>query len=181
MNKNLKRLKTVKILRDIFLSSNSKELYKAFQCLKKEIFISELELESDFNHYFIGPTTPIASLYASVYFEEDTLMSQTTMDIRNLYEIMGFENSLKNKTPEDFLGLELDAYYQLLYIEIEKNIFYLKDLRVYFLHEHINLWIFKFIDKVKNYSNKNSKSINLIIEELNIFFKNELNMKGDIL
>ncbi len=92
-------------------------------------------------------------------------MTKTTMQIRDLYEIMGFKNSLKDKVPEDFIGLELDAYYQLLFIEIEKEIPYLKDLRTYFLCEHIDTWIFKFINRVLEHQDKNSNAIILIIKK----------------
>ncbi len=181
MKTNSERLKTAKNLRDIFLSNNSKELFKAFSSLFKDTNISEIELETDFNYYFIGPDAPIAPPYASIYLdEEDALMTKTTMQIRDLYEIMGFKNSLKDKVPEDFIGLELDAYYQLLFIEIEKDIPYLKDLRTYFLCEHINTWIFKFRDRVLEHKDKNSKVVNLIIEELDKFFINELKIKGEI-
>lgn len=182
MKINSERLETAKYLRDIFLSNNSKELFEAFSNLFKDVNISEIELETDFNYYFIGPDTPIAPPYASIYLdEEDALMTKTTMKIRDLYEIMGFKNSLKDKVPEDFIGLELDAYYQLLFVEIEKDIPYLKDLRTYFLREHINTWIFKFKDRVLAHKDKNSKIVNLIIEELDSFFKNELKIKGEIL
>lgn len=182
MNNDLNRLEISKNLRDIFLSDNSKELFNAFTNLKKENKTSELELETDFNRYFIGPDTPIASPYASIYLgEEEALMTETTMQVRELYTIMGFKNSLKNTLPEDFLGLELDAYYQLLYIEIEKNIPYLKDLRIYFLQEHIEKWIFLFINKVLESKEENSESIYLMINELNSFFQNELKLKGDLL
>jgi len=182
MNANSERLKTAKDLRDIFLSNNSKELFEAFSSLLEDTNISEIELETDFNYYFVGPDTPIAPPYASIYLdEEDSLMTKTTMQIRDLYEIMGFKNSLKDKVPEDFIGLELDAYYQLLFIEIEKEIPYLKDLRTYFLCEHIDTWIFKFINRVLEHQDKNSNAIILIIKKLDNFFKNELKIKGEIL
>lgn len=182
MNANAKRLKAAKDLRDIFLSTNSKELFEAFSSLLEDTDISELELETDFNYYFIGPDAPIAPPYASIYLdEEDALMTKTTMQIRDLYEVMGFKNSLKDKVPEDFIGLELDAYYQLLFIEIEKDIPYLKDLRTYFLIEHVNTWVFKFIQRVLEHKEKNSKAVILIIEKLDDFFKNELKIKGEIL
>ncbi len=181
MNTKQERLETIKALRDIFLSNNSKELLKAFLNLTKETKIPEMELETQFNRYFIGPDTPIAAPYASLYLnKEDSLMTKTTIQIRNLYEIMGFKNSLKNKVPEDFLGLELDAYYQLLFIELEKNNSYLKNLRIYFLHEHINIWIFKFISKVMKNLTEQSNTIKQIIKELETFFQNELKIKGEI-
>ncbi len=181
MDINSKRLKIAKSLRDIFLSTNSKELFEAYSTLFNNKEVSEIELETQFNYFFVGPETPVAAPYASIYLdEEDALMTETTMRIRDLYQIMGFKNSLKNKVPEDFLGLELDAYYQLLFIEIEKDIPYLKDLRTYFLCEHIDAWIFKFINRVLENSSDNSSAINLIIKQLDDFFKNELKIKGEI-
>jgi TorA maturation chaperone TorD len=178
MNTNSKRLKTAKDLRDIFLSNNSKELFEAFSSLLEDTNISEIGLEICFNYYFVGPDAPIAPPYASIYLdEEDALMTKTTMQIRDLYEVMGFKNSLKNKVPEDFLGLELDAYYQLLFIEIEKDIPYLKDMRIYFLCEHINAWIFKFIKRVYAHKHEDSNTVNLLIENWRVFLKMNLKLK----
>lgn len=181
MNTDFDRLQKAKSLRDIFLSHDSGSLAEAFVQLQTQYSISEMELETQFNRYFIGPDTPIAPPYASIYLdEEDALMTQTTMKIRDLYSIMGFKNTLKDKVPEDFLGLELDAYYQLLFIEIEKDIPYLKELRMYFLCEHINTWIFKFIEQVSQHKKESSTAVNCIIEELKHFFQNELTLKGEI-
>lgn len=180
MSANAKRLEIAKGLRDIFLSNNSKELFKAFSTLCGDTSITELELETDFNYFFVGPDAPIAPPYASIYLDEgDALMTKTTMQIRDLYEIMGFKNSLKDKVPEDYLGLELDAYYQLLFIELEKDVSYLKDLRTYFLCEHIDTWIFEFTNRVLEHKEKNSIAVCLIIEKLNNFFTNELKIKGE--
>ncbi len=71
MNANSERLKTAKDLRDIFLSNNSKELFEAFSSLLEDTNISEIELETDFNYYFVGPDTPIAPPYASIYLDEE--------------------------------------------------------------------------------------------------------------
>jgi TorA maturation chaperone TorD len=181
MNQNFDRLHQAKMLRDIFLSDNSEQLFQAFCGVPNHPDVLEMDLETQFNRYFVGPDTPIAAPYASVYLgEEEALMTQNTMHVRELYKIMGFKNSLKDKVPEDFLGLELDAYYQLLFLELEKDIPYLKELRLYFLCEHIQAWIFQFINKILQHQDKESTAVMFITNELDQFFQHELKLKGAI-
>lgn len=174
-----KRLEKLAILKNIFSSTNEDELFKAFSELNSGIEIDKVTLESDFNRYFIGPDAPIAAPYSSIYIDKtDAIMTETTQKVRDLYELMGFTNKLKNTVPEDFLGLELDAYYQLLYIE-EKTT-YLSEIRCYFLFEHIKVWIYDFIEAVLSNKNNPSDSINYIVQELKLFFDEEFKYEGDL-
>lgn len=174
-----KRVQKASVLKDIFSSTNEDELFNAFSKLNSGLEIDKTTLESDFNRYFIGPDTPIAAPYSSVYIDNtDAIMTETTHKVRELYEIMGFKNRLKNSVPEDFLGLELDAYYQLLYIEEKTN--YLSEIRCYFLFEHIKVWIYDFILAVLSNENNPSEAINYIARELKLFFDNEFKYEGDL-
>ncbi len=173
------RLEKVLILKNIFSSKNEDELFKAFSELNSGLEVDKTTLESDFNRYFIGPDAPIAPPYSSVYIDKtDSLMTETTQKVRDLYEIMGFKNKLKNSIPEDFLGLELDAYYQLLFIEEKTN--YLSEIRCYFLFEHIKVWIYDFIEAVLSNKDNPSDAINYIVQELKLFFDNEFKYEGDL-
>lgn len=85
------RLQEVKLLRDIFTSHDSHTLKAAFDGLKSGISISEETLESDFNRYFVGPSSPLADPFSSVYLDDpDVVMSKSTLHVRELYETMGF-------------------------------------------------------------------------------------------
>jgi len=173
------RLEKVSILKDIFSSTNEDELFSAFSRLNSDISIDKTTLEADFNRYFIGPDAPLAAPYSSIYIDRsDAIMTETTQKVRNLYDVMGFENKLKNSLPEDFLGLELDAYYQLLFIEEKTN--YLTDIRCYFLFEHIKVWVYDFIEAVLENKENPSLAINFIVQELKEFFDNELKYEGDL-
>ncbi len=173
------RLDKISILKDIFSSMNENELFKAFSKLDSSIDIDKMTLEADYNRYFVGPDNPIAAPYSSVYIDKtDSIMTETTEKVRDLYFVMGFKNKLKDSLPEDFLGLELDAYYQLLYIEEKTN--YLSEVRCYFLFEHIKVWIYDFIETVLSNKENPSLAINFIVQELKLFFDKELKYEGDL-
>lgn len=178
-SQNTLRLDDVKHLRDIFNAQNSQELKRAFDALHSCIEISEEDLEVQFNRYFIGPMEPIADPFASIYIDDpDVVMSKSTLHVRELYETMGFTYPLKNIIPDDHLGVELDAYYQLLYLEEAKEITYLSDLRHYFLHEHINLWVPRFIERAFKESEHDSKAITFILLQLKSLLIRETTTQG---
>lgn len=173
------RLERADALRKIFLSADSRELWIAFSALSTGVEPTEIQLESDFNRYFVGPEEPLAPPYASLYLDKtECIMSESMEKVRELYALMGLINPRKNKLPDDHIGLELDAYYQLLYIEQVEKISYLKDLRRYFLEEHIQTWIFEFIEtglEAKEYS---SEAIRTILTELKEFIEIEIIQEG---
>lgn len=185
---SLPRFKKLEALKNIFVSTNSDELWNGFLGLNsslkvsiESLDVSKDSLEADFNRYFIGPNSPIAIPYASTYIDkQEVVMSQSTEKVRELYALMGFKNPLKDTQPDDFIGLELDAYFQLLFLEEEKNINYLKDMRCYFLLEHIQNWIFDFVEKININGDEPSLAINLIAKELKSFFENEIKHEGGL-
>ena len=173
------QLERVKILRDIFLSQDATSLKRAFDAFGSGVVVSQENLETDFNRFFIGPSLPVAELFASTYLDDpEVIMSKSTLAIRALYETMGFTFALQNQIPEDHLGVELDAYYQLLYVEETKHIDYLRELRHYFLHEHLHLWIPLFIARIEAFDAYKSDAINYILTELKAFLVQETNTQG---
>ena len=180
-SQSTQRLEKIKALKNIFASTNADDLWNGFLGLNSNLDISKDSLEADFNRYFIGPDSPIASPYASIYIDQqDAVMSQSTQKVRELYDVMGFKNPLKGTQPDDFIGLELDAYFQLLFLEEEKNIDYLRDLRLYFLLEHIQNWIFDFVKVVNSNEKEPSDAIKLIVQELKSCFENEIDHEGGL-
>jgi len=91
---------------------------------------------------------------------------------------MGFTNPLKNIIPDDHLGVELDAYYQLLYLEEAKEIAYLRELRHYFLHEHLSLWVPRFIERALEQSEHDSKAMIFILLQLKSLLIRETTTQG---
>lgn len=174
-----KRLQTIELLKNIFLSTNETELWREFIKFDSHIDTTSQALEADFNRYFIGPDTPLSAPYASVYIEKsESIMSKSTEQVRKIYDLMGLINPKKNSQPDDFIGLELDAYFQLLYIKEVKEIDYLEEMRVYFLNEHIAKWIFDFCNLIMQNKNNPSLAIQYLANELQLFFKNEIQKEG---
>ncbi|NLC27937.1 MAG: molecular chaperone TorD family protein [Campylobacteraceae bacterium] len=169
-----KRLTTALGLRGVFTAKDTNSLISA--CNKLEIKIENNEqFEGEFNRYFVGPQAPIAPPYASFYLDGGgAIMGKTTQTVRELYDLMGLINPKEGSLPEDFLGLELDAYYQLLHIELTKNIHYLQSLRLHFLKEHIAMWIPLFIQAAKNSDHTPSPSLLALLDSLNAFINTEL-------
>ena len=176
------QLQKLDLLRKIFLSSDDEQLYASFIKLFPMVTTTQERLEAHFNRYFIGPDNPLASPYASIYIDKvQSVMTESTQKVRKIYELIGLINPLKNKQPDDFIGLELDAYYQLLFLEIEKDIEFLKEVRLYFLHEHLALWIFEFCDSILSNTEYPSEPIYYLAQELKTFFEEEIQHEGALL
>ncbi|MBN2963555.1 molecular chaperone TorD family protein [Sulfurospirillum sp. T05] len=174
----LSRLADAKALRDIFNSTDTASLWAAFGAISSETSSSAMSLEAEFNRFFVGPDAPLAPPYASIYLEKSgLLMSKTTQEVRGLYTLFGLKNPKDGQQPDDFLGFELDAYYQLLYIELHSNILYLKPLRCYFLQEHMARWILPFVEAVKQHAP--SPALTQIVDLLQRFITTELSIQGE--
>ncbi len=66
------------------------------------------EVKSDYFRLFLGIGKPEATIWESVYFTHDrTLFGKKTLEVRNWYKRYGLELELKNREPDDHLGLEL--------------------------------------------------------------------------
>lgn len=168
------RLTASRHLRDLFNAQNATELKIAFDAFSLPLEIDEETLEALFNRYFVGPMEPLADPFASVYLEsEGAVMGESTLHIRNLYATMGFVYPMENTIPEDHIGVELDAYYQLIYLEEVKHISYLRELRHYFLHEHLAVWVPLFIERARRGDDESSRAIHLILNELESFLTKE--------
>lgn len=174
----LSRLDDAKALRDIFNSSNTASLWVAFLTISPTTNSSPMLLEAEFNRFFVGPDAPLAPPYASLYLEKSGLiMSKTTQEVKEIYSLFGLKNPKEGQQPDDFLGFELDAYYQLLYIEIQSNIHYLEPLRRYFLQEHMARWILPFVEAVKQHAP--SPALTQIVDLLQRFITTELSIQGE--
>lgn len=174
----LSRLADAKALRDVFNSSDTASLWEAFLSISPTPSSSALLLEAEFNRFFVGPDAPLAPPYASIYLEKSgLLMGKTTQEVRELYTLFGLKNPKEGQLPDDFLGFELDAYYQLLYIELHSNIFYLAPLRCYFLQEHMARWIIPFVKAALQHTP--SVDLTQILTLLHRFIDTELSIQGE--
>ncbi|MBE0495723.1 MAG: molecular chaperone TorD family protein [Campylobacterales bacterium] len=174
----LSRLADAKALRDIFNSTDTASLWAAFLSISPTPVSSSCHLEAEFNRFFVGPQAPLVPPYASLYLENSGLiMSKTTQHVKELYTLFGLKNPKDGQLPDDFLGFELDAYYQLLYIEIHSNILYLKSLRCYFLQEHMAQWMLPFVEAAKQHAP--SPDMLQILDVLHRFIDTELSIQGE--
>ncbi len=118
--------------------------------------ISGLEsLKIDYSKLFVGPYGLLAPPYGSVYLEDTRrVMGNSTMDVRNKYEEVGLDISLKEAP--DHIAIELEFIYFLIFKEIEaiKNsdfevaIRYLEKQQV-FLETHLGAWVSEFANNVE--------------------------------
>jgi len=166
-------------LRDFFLARDAFGLVRAFGVLS--IYRPEKappgydwkEVEFAFNRLFVGPRALQAPPFASVYLDpEPQLMGQTTVKIRQVYQLLGLTSPWKNKIPDDHLSLELDGYRQLKIALTDVDSEELQALQQYFL-KHFQAWVFSFVDQVKKAEDVPGAII-FVVELLAEWLKNEV-------
>jgi TorA maturation chaperone TorD len=106
----------------------------------------------DYTRLFLGPTDTIAKPYGSIWLEQqNTLMTESTMAVLELYQLGGFEMDQEFREVPDHVAAELEFLYLLIFRENEAH----RDgkpealeakaaLRRRFLHEHLGRWIGPF-------------------------------------
>lgn len=101
----------------------------------------------DFAKLFIGPDQLRVPPYESVYVNQDRLiMTESTLKVRNFYEMCGVEISAKGKFPEDHMAFEMEflayLYHQTLQERIEKA-------RIgQFMQAHLSKWYREHLNDV---------------------------------
>jgi TorA maturation chaperone TorD len=146
----------LKGLRDFFIAPSAAELSVAYDYLADWVaqpaptVVDWQTVEFAYNRLFVGPKAPLAPPFASVYLEpEPQLMGKSTMQVRQIYALVGLESPLKNRMPEDHISFELDAYRQLCVALTEVRSAELTGLRTYFLNRHLYRWLPQFISRVR--------------------------------
>ncbi len=146
----------LKAMRDFFSARNATELAAAYTYLADWVsqpapVVTDWQpVEFAFNRLFVGPKTLLAPPFASVYLEpEPQLMGQSTLQVRQIYQLVGLESPWKNIIPEDHLSFELDAYRQLSIAAQQVQSKELQALQDYLLTRHLNIWLPQFIERVK--------------------------------
>ncbi len=119
---------------------------------------SEIDaLTLDFTSLFIGPYKLLAPPYGSVYLEDNRIMGESTLDIRNLYESEGLDVIIKDAP--DHIAMELEFVYFL----ISKQIAAIRDndlqtLQSYllkqssFLNVHLGRWLPQLAENVQKHA-----------------------------
>ena len=147
-------MESIAALRDFFLARNRPELEQAYEELAKN-FPEDVpavenweEVEFAFNRLFVGPAALEAPPFASVYVDTEPLvMSQTTLEVREMYASIGLESPWKNRLPDDHISLELDAALAMNHVALHTGLAEIHDLRSRFL-EHMDRWVSRFVDRI---------------------------------
>jgi TorA maturation chaperone TorD len=168
---------TLANLRDFFLASGVEELRAAYTRLTQDEpeapVVGDWErVEFAYNRLFVGPRSPQAPPYASVYLDEEgTLMGPTTLTIRKVYHAVGLVAPEECSTPDDGLALELDACRQLLVASEVVESVELEQLRG-FLARHLAQWLPMFTTRVRAAGGV-PDSIEFVLRQLESHFVSE--------
>jgi TorA maturation chaperone TorD len=118
---------------------------------------SGIELESlkiDYTRLFIGPFKLLAPPYGSVYLEDNRMMGDSTIDVRNCYENEGLDIVIKDAP--DHIAMELEFMYYLAVKQIEAvkdaNLEILQSCQqkqYSFLRTHLSRWLPAFAENVQ--------------------------------
>jgi TorA maturation chaperone TorD len=111
-------------------------------------------LSVDFAELFVGPYKLLAPPYGSVYFEDNRIMGDSTIDVRNCYESEGLDIVIKDAP--DHIAVELEFMYFLVARQIEaareSNLHVVQACRrkqFDFLQAHLGGWLPEFVEKVQ--------------------------------
>ena len=148
------QMESMAALRDFFLARNWPELEQAYRKLTDNFpgdvpAVEDWEaVEFAFNRLFVGPAALEAPPFASVYLDTEPLvMSETTLEVREMYASIGLESPWKNRLPDDHISLELDATLAMNHVALQTDLAEMHDLRSRFL-EHMDRWVSKFVDRI---------------------------------
>ncbi|MDQ7094062.1 molecular chaperone TorD family protein [Desulfosporosinus sp. PR] len=121
--------------------------------------VKPLELRQmcfEFNRLFVGPTSPIAPPYESVYLSPERLvMQEHTLEVRQMYQAENLMATSQGTAPDDFIATELEfAAYLLNCVSRESSrgnssnaVKYL-DLYNEFMQKHPQRWLKLFAASV---------------------------------
>lgn len=115
------------------------------------------DLLVDYTRLFLGPPTPLAGPYGSLWLGEGSRMvDESTLALEELYREAGFEVDQDLSEPPDHIALELEFLYLLTFKCNEaarggstEAIAGWTLLRESFLREHLGAWVGRFAQAVK--------------------------------
>jgi TorA maturation chaperone TorD len=146
-------------LRDFFAARDGRAMAAAYTALSQAdstagaMHVGALladDIECDFNRLFVGPGKVAAPPYASVYLDSDhRLMGDATRRAAAIYDAIGLASPLPGSLPDDHLALELDAVLAFRALLACKPSAELEILWRYFLHDHLALWVPRFVAAVR--------------------------------
>ncbi len=159
------RADSYKFLSECYYPPDDELVQKVIHTAKDRAFFSGLaccvppavELKSlsvDFAELFVGPYKLLAPPYGSVYFEENRIMGDSTIDVSNCYESEGLDIVIKDAP--DHIAVELEFMYFLVARQIEAtrdaNLQAVQSCQLKqssFLQAHLGGWLPEFVEKVQ--------------------------------
>ena len=167
-------------LRDFFLATDHQEMRAACEGLYQSGWLPELsqfdwrEIEFAFNRLFIGPQSPIAPPFASVYLEpEGYLMGETTQFARRIYNLLGLKSPWEGQLPDDHISLELDLCLHIRHAIVTTGFLYLQPIYEHFLQVHLQQWVPPFIGRIDGMKGL-PKLISILGQQLNQWLETEI-------
>ena len=148
-------IQSIQQLSVFFFASDAKEMKAAYFELARIHPAPTVDdwsaVEFSFNRLFVGPRALLAPPYASSYLDNDQnrVMTESTMQIRQFYGLLGLASPWLNKIPDDHIALELDALWQIETALSHSDSPQLLDMREYLL-EHLQLWQPKFQQRIRS-------------------------------
>jgi TorA maturation chaperone TorD len=125
---------------------------------KDKLDTGEFErLKKDYFYLFQGVGVPLATIWESVYFTKDrTIFSARTLQVREWYRRYSLQAELKNREPDDHLGLELQFVSHLASLAAsavrDKNAKRMREILAdqhKFIEDHPFAWVNLWCDAVQ--------------------------------
>ncbi len=132
------------------------------------------ELLVEYTKLFIGPFKTLVPPYSSLYFGNDTLMSDETVRVINYYKKSGLKFNEKIKDVPDHVTIETEFMYYLIHNEIKEldagnrdKSFSFWENQQEFFEKHYKKWVPEFCAKVA--TETNNEYFKVLTECLNKF------------
>lgn len=112
----------------------------------------------EYNRLFVGPASPLAPPYESVYRSADRLVMQdTTLKVRSWYHKENLRAGNMGNEPDDFIATELEYAAYLLFKAhkllqeglLSKSLLYIQNYNL-FLEKHLSRWIPEFVETLSS-------------------------------
>ena len=117
------------------------------------------DLLIDFARLFVGPFEVLAPPFGSYYLDNQQMMGESTVEVKEFYEKAGLEISESFNNLPDHIAAELEILYYLVFNEIhacqsenEKSAQWFRDLRFIFTERHIGQWADAFAANIDQHA-----------------------------
>ncbi len=113
---------------------------------------AEIEaLKVDFTKLFVGPFKLLAPPYGSVYLEDDRMLGESTVDVKNRYESEGLDVVIKDAP--DHIAMELEFMYYLITKQAgaseTEDVQSFQQKQYSFLTTHLARWLPEFAKNIQ--------------------------------